>query len=61
MNKTRTLKATIAVAAMMALPLAQAAMMSKPGDKVAAERWKALAGDSKSACIVGVEARFGKT
>ena len=61
MNKTLTLKTTLAFAALLALPLAQAATMSKPDYKVAAERCEALAGDSKGACIVGAKARFGKT
>ncbi len=50
MNKTLTLKTTIAFAALLALPLAQAATMSKPDYKTAKARISADYKADKAAC-----------
>lgn len=50
MNKTHTLKTTITFAALLALPLAQAATMSKPDYKTAKARISADYKADKAAC-----------
>ena len=50
MNKTLTLKTTLAFAALLALPLAQAATMSKPDYKAAKTRISADYKADKAAC-----------
>lgn len=60
MNKTIALKTSIMIAALLAPPLAQAALMSELDYKVTAEKVDALAGDAKGGCIDNAKSQFGK-
>ncbi|MEI2678171.1 MAG: hypothetical protein V9G29_10180 [Burkholderiaceae bacterium] len=52
---------TLRLAALLALPVVQAASMAQADYKVAAEKCDALAGDAKAGCLTAAKARFGKT
>jgi hypothetical protein len=67
LNTKNLLRHSLLIAALLAVPLAQAADMTRPDYQSAKSRISTelksddMAGDARSACVTAAKARYGKT